>query len=128
MLRPYSMLSVQQVFHPPQIPRSFFSYGRREQDWSHDRNARRDHGVGYGDERREPPGVVRDARTYEAVAPSFDGDSHVGAEHGIEVSGQDDRRRPLAIRPEPAVYVPYMVDRHIGQADLAEQLCHPSRA
>ena len=128
MLRPYVMVTVQQVFHPPQVPRSFFPHRGREQNGPRRRDARRDHRLGHRDERREPARIVRDARALEPVTPALDRHVHVGPEHGVEMRGQHDRRGHFSVFPEPAVDVPRVVDRDIRKPDFAEQLRDACRA
>jgi len=129
---PY-VLSVQQVFHPPQISGSFLPHRRGEQDRACRRHARGHDRLGYGHEGGEAAGVVRDARPSEPAAAPLDRDVHVGTEHGVEVRGEHHRPGAVTLPASPCAgrppaNVPDLVDQHVLQPDLAEQLRHARRA
>src|SRR5438552_7792341 len=109
MLRPYTVPTVKEVFHAPQIPRSFFADGGGEQHRPSRAYARDDHCFSHGDERGQAARVVADARTLEPLATPLDGDVHFGSEHGIEVRREDDRRVGPSITARPAVHVADLV-------------------
>src|SRR5438552_217690 len=124
MLRPYTMLPVQQVFHPPQIPRSFFSDRGREQNGPRHRHACRDHRLRHRDQRGEAARVVRNARALEPLAAPLHRDVHLGPEDRVEMRRQYDRRGPFAVLPQPPVDITRVIDHDVAQADRAEQLRH----
>src|SRR5205809_79936 len=124
MLRPYTMLPVQQVFHPPQIPRSFFSDRRREQNGPRHGHACRDHRLRHRDQRGEAARVVRNARALEPLATPLHRDVHLGPEDRVEMRRQYDRRGLFAVLPQPPVDITRVIDGDVAQADRAEQLRH----
>src|SRR5216117_2739007 len=124
MLRPYTMLPVQQVFHPPQIPRSFFSDRRREQNGPRHRHACRDHRLRHRDQRGEAARVVRNAGALEPLAAPLHRDVHLGPEDRVEMGRQYDRRGLFAVLPQPPVDITRVIDHDVAQADRAEQLRH----
>src|SRR5437867_767475 len=124
MLRPYIVLAIQQVFHPPQIPRSFFSDRRREQYGPRHRHACRDHRLRHRDQRGEAARVVRNARALEPLAAPLHRDVHLGPEDRVEMRRQYDRRGLFAIRLQPPVDITRVIDHDVVQADRAEQLRH----
>src|SRR5438045_2318348 len=129
MLRPYTVPTVEEVFHAPQIPRAFLADRGGEQHRPSRAYARDDHGFSHGDERGQAARVVTDARTLEPLAPPLDGDVHFGPEHRVEVGRQYDGGPavPLPASPFPGgppVHVSDLVDRDVVQADGAEQLGH----
>ena len=92
MLCPYTVPTVEEVFHTPQIPRSLFTDRGGEQHRPSRAHARDDHRLGDGDERRQPARVVADARALEPLATTLDGDVHLGSEHRVQVGREDDGR------------------------------------
>jgi len=125
MLPPYTMLPVQQVLHP-----------RRSPDPSSPTVAANRIGRVAGtraatiaprhrDERGQAARVVRNAGALEPLAAPLHRDVHLGPEHGVEMCGQHDRGGGLVtILSKPSVHVTGVVDRYVGQADLAEQFRH----
>src|SRR5579859_7395555 len=129
MLRPDAgipAICIEEMLDPAQISCPFLAHRRGEEQGTRRGDPRPRQRTRQCDQRREPAGVVRNPRPFESGTVPPNGHVDVGAEHGVEMGGQHDRRRARA--SQPAVDIAYVIDLHTREAGRGEQLGHARAA
>src|SRR5256712_11481535 len=117
----------EEVLDAAEAPRALFAHRGGEQHRARGRDLGLRQRFRDRDKRHEASGVVGDPRALEpsSARRAANGDVDVGTEDSVQVGAQDDRSRSLLAAPcrsVPAVHVPHLIDQHVPQPDLAEQL------
>src|SRR5207249_10645646 len=103
MLRPYTVPTVEEVLHPPQVPRSLLAHAGRKQQWPGDGHPCGDERLRHCNEGSSAPRGVADSVGLDSLAPRLDGTVHAAPVHRAEArwehDGRADARRVVGPSP-----------------------------